>query len=192
MPRASRRPRALLRAALGLAVLLALGFAVDALILVRARVRADGSAAIGVQALAVPTAAAKAIGTPSSLQAHQESRTLEDELRGSRPSPLRRLSKAARPGGSDVWSLAMIGITLALAVCGGLIAAGRRFLPQGAGGGVKVIGRVSLSPKHSVYLLEVGRRRLLVGAGPQGAPALISELDDFAEIAGNTPAGVES
>jgi flagellar protein FliO/FliZ len=190
MPRASRRRRAL-RAAVGLAVLLALGFAVDMLVLVRARVRADGSAAIGGQAQAVPTAVAEAIGTPSSAQPHEEPRNAEDELRSSRLSPLRRLSKAARPGGSDTWSLAMIGITLALAVCGGIIAAGRRFLPQGAGGGVKVIGRVSLSPKHSVYLLEVGRRRLLVGAGPQGAPALISELDDFAEIEANSPAGVE-
>jgi flagellar biogenesis protein FliO len=134
---------------------------------------------------------AEAIGTPSSAQPHEEPRNAEDELRSSRLSPLRRLSKAARPGGSDTWSLAMIGITLALAVCGGIIAASRRFLPQAAGGGVKVIGRVSLSPKHSVYLLEVGRRRLLVGAGPQGAPALISELDDFAEIEANSPAGVE-
>ena len=190
MPRASRRRRAL-RAAVGLAVLLALGFAVDMLVLVRARVRADGSAAIGGQAQAVPTAVAEAIGTPSSVQSHEEPRNAEDELRGSRLSQLRRLSKAARPGGSDTWSLATIGITLALAVCGGIIAAGRRFLPQGAGGGVKVIGRVSLSPKHSVYLLEVGRRRLLVGAGPQGAPALISDLDDFAEIEANSPAGVE-
>jgi Flagellar biosynthesis protein, FliO len=190
MPRASRRRRAL-RAVLGLAVLLALGFAVDMLVLVRARVKADGSAAIGGQAQAVPTAVAKAIGTPSSVQPHEEPRIAEDELRGSRLSPLRRLSRAARPGGSDTWSLATIGITLALAVCGGIIAAGRRYLPQGAGGGVKVIGRVSLSPKHSVYLLEVGRRRLLVGAGPQGAPALISELDDFAEIEANSPAGVE-
>jgi hypothetical protein len=40
---------------------------------------------------------------------------------------------------------------------------------------------MSLSPKHTVYLLRVGRRVLLVGAGPQGAPALISELDDLDE-----------
>jgi len=190
MPRASRRPRAL-RAALGLAVLLVLGFAVDVLVLVHARVRADGSVAIGGQTQAGPTVAVDVIDTPARVQAREESRIAEDELRGSRPSPLRRLSKAARPGGSDIWSLAIIGITLALAVSGGIIAAGRRFLPQGVGGGVKVIGRVSLSPKHSVYLLEVGRRRLLVGAGPQGAPALISELEDFAETEGSAPEGVE-
>jgi flagellar biogenesis protein FliO len=191
MPRASRRPRALVRAALGLAVLLALGFAVDALVLVQARVRADGSATTESLGQTVPIAAYEAIRALSGSRPREESRTPEDELKASRPSTWRRLSKAAHPGGSDTWSLAMIGITLALAVCGGIIAAGRRFLPQGAGGGVKVIGRVSLSPKHSVYLLEVGRRRILVGAGPQGAPALISELDDFAEIDGDTAQGVE-
>jgi hypothetical protein len=191
MSRASRKPRALLRAALGLAVLLALGFAVDGVILVRSGVRADGSPAIGGQARADRTTAAEPILTPWRAQAQEESRTPEDELRGVRPPPWRRLSKAARPGGSDTWSLTMIGITLALAVCGGIIAAGRRFMPQGAGGGVKVIGRVSLSPKHSVYLLEVGQRRLLVGAGPQGSPALISELDDLALLEGNAREGVE-
>ena len=44
---------------------------------------------------------------------------------------------------------------------------------------MQVVGRVSLSPKHSVYLLRIGRRVLLVGAGPQGAPSLIAELDDL-------------
>jgi hypothetical protein len=190
MPRASRRPRALARAALGLAVLLALGFAVDALVLMRARVRADGSAAIRGKTQPVPTVAADPIGAPSSLQSHERSRTPADEPTGSRPWPLRRPSRAAGPGGPDTWSLAMIGITLTLAVCGGIIAAGRRLMPQAAGAGVKVIDRVSLSPKHSVYLLRVGRRRLLVGAGPQGAPALISELDDCVEIEGNSAEGV--
>jgi flagellar biogenesis protein FliO len=95
---------------------------------------------------------------------------------------MNRLTKTARPGGSDTWSLAMFGITLVLAVCGGIVAAGRRFLPQRAKGEVQVISRVSLSPKHAVYVLRVGRRVLLVGAGPQGAPSLISELEDYLEV----------
>src|SRR5262249_31540684 len=99
-----------------------------------------------------------------------------------RPVFLGHSPKVPRLGGSDTWSPAMIGITLALAVCGGIIAAGRRFLPhQGAVVGMQVVGRVSLSPKHTVYMLRVGRRMLLIGAGPQGAPALISELDELAE-----------
>ena len=192
MPLASRRPRALARAAVGLAALLSLGFAVDALLLVRARVKADGSSTIGGEARAVPTVASELIDIHSSLPSHEQSRPAQDELTVSRPTPLRRLSRAARPDGSDSWSLVMIGITVTLAICGVGIAAGRHFMPQGAGGGMKVIGRVSLSPKHSVYLLEVGRRRILVGAGPQGAPALISELDDFAEIEGQAAEGAES
>ncbi len=106
-------------------------------------------------------------------------------MRGDLPA----LDDRRAPGGSDSWSLVIIGITLALAVCGGIIAAGRRFLPQGAGVGMQVVGRVSLSPKHSVYLLRVGRRVLLVGAGPQGSPSLISELDDHAEIEPDPPRG---
>ena len=151
--RQSRHSRRALRAGLGLAVVLALGFAADAFVLLTARARADAAS------------------------------TLPD-LEGTRRTALASaLTRAARPHKSDVWPTAMIGVTLALAVCGGLVAAGRRFLPQGTGAGMQVIGRVSLSPKHAVYMLRVGQRVLLVGVGPQGAPALISELDDLAEIA---------
>jgi hypothetical protein len=99
-----------------------------------------------------------------------------------RPSGLAGLafgSKANRAGGSEGWGPGWAGIALALAVCGGLVTAVRRFRPAGAAGSVEVVGRVSLSPRHSVYLLRVGRRVLLVGAGPQGPPALISELDEL-------------
>ena len=88
-------------------------------------------------------------------------------------------SKANRTGGSEGWWSGWAGITLALAVCGGLVTVARRFRPAGVTGSVDVVGRVSLSPRHSVYLLRVGRRVLLVGTGPQGPPALISELDEL-------------
>jgi flagellar biogenesis protein FliO len=71
---------------------------------------------------------------------------------------------------------------LVLAAGGGLAAAARRFRPGSATGAVQIVGRVSLSPKHSVYVLRVGRRVLLVGAGTQGPPALISELDELPEF----------
>jgi flagellar biogenesis protein FliO len=76
----------------------------------------------------------------------------------------------------------MAGIMLAVAACGGVVAAARRFSSQNAAGELRVISRVSLSPRHTVYLMRVGRRVFLVGAGPQGAPALISELDELVEI----------
>jgi flagellar biogenesis protein FliO len=86
----------------------------------------------------------------------------------------------------------MAGITLVLAVCGVVVAAVRRLSSQGPAAAIRVVSRLSLSPKHSVYLLRVGRRVLLVGAGPQGAPTLISELDDLTEIEPNPRAGEES
>jgi flagellar protein FliO/FliZ len=85
----------------------------------------------------------------------------------------------------------MVGITLALAVCGGIYAVCRRFLPQSAAGAVCVVSRVSLSPKHSVYMLRIGRRVLLVGTGPQGAPSLIAELDDLPGVEPNLGQGGE-
>jgi flagellar protein FliO/FliZ len=187
VPQACRRRRAP-RAALGLAVVLALGFAVDAVVLVTTRARADAAAPAPVD-----KARQSASAGPSDDQAlspvRGESALREDGPRASHAAIFHRLAKGARPGGSDSWSLVMIGITLALAVCGGMIAFARRFLPQGAGVGMQVVGRVSLSPKHSVYLLRVGRRVLLVGAGPQGSPSLISELDDLAEIEPDAPRG---
>jgi hypothetical protein len=105
----------------------------------------------------------------------------DDGSRTSRSVIARRLSSAARGSNSDGWYWGMAGITLVFAVCGGLVASARRFLPQGAGAGVQIVSRVSLSPKHAVYVLRIGRRVLLVGSGPQGPPALISELDDVSE-----------
>jgi hypothetical protein len=85
---------------------------------------------------------------------------------------------SSRPRLGDGWSAGLGGVALVLAVCGGLAAAAQRLLPRAASGDVRVVGRVSLSPKHTVYLIRVGGRTLLVGAGPQGAPVLISELSD--------------
>jgi flagellar biogenesis protein FliO len=43
---------------------------------------------------------------------------------------------------------------------------------------MKVVARVGLSPKHAMYMVQVGHRLLVVGTGPQGAPSLITELDE--------------
>lgn len=82
---------------------------------------------------------------------------------------------------SGGWWPGMAGIALALAVVGGIAVVGRRFAPGPSPGSVQVVGRVSLSPKHSVYMLRVGGRVLLLGAGPQGPPTLITELVDIPE-----------
>ncbi len=134
------------RAGLLLAVVLVLGFAADALVMVTTQAHARPAR--------VPTAADKNPGSGF--------------FAASLPRP-------ARLAGPEKWSAVTIGITVALAACGGVLALGKRFSPQRGGAGIQVVGRVSLSPKHTVYMLQVGHRVLLLGAGPQGAPALISE-----------------
>ncbi len=72
-------------------------------------------------------------------------------------------------------------ITAALAVCGGMLTIYRRLFPATGAGAMQVVGRMSLSPRHNVYVVRVGTRMLLVGTGPQGAPSLITELDESRE-----------
>ena len=104
-----------------------------------------------------------------------------DRAKRPRTSGVLRLGNSlggARWTGTDSgWSGAAC-IGLVLAICGGVAVAARRLGPRGAAEAVQVVGRVTLSPKHTVYLLRIGRRVLVVGAGPQGPPALITELDD--------------
>jgi hypothetical protein len=38
---------------------------------------------------------------------------------------------------------------------------------------IRVVARASLSPRHTLYLVETAGRVLVVGTGPQGAPNLI-------------------
>jgi flagellar biogenesis protein FliO len=140
---------------------------------------------------ALPTATAilasilpRASSAPSEWPARVEANNNKGRASAARPasSPwLSRLSRKPPGAGSDSWWLIMGGMALALAVWGGVTILSRRFAPRGASGAFQVVGRVSLSPKHTVYLLRVGQRVLLVGTGPQGAPSLLGELDDFAE-----------
>jgi flagellar biogenesis protein FliO len=86
-------------------------------------------------------------------------------------------------GKSGGWWFGTAGIALALALFGGISLASRRFLPQASSGGfLGVVGRASLSPKHTVYLLKVGERVLILGAGSQGAPTLLGELTEPADL----------
>ena len=106
-------------------------------------------------------------------------RKVEDHSRPSSRLLLpRRSSSAGRERGSDAWYLALAGVAVLLGAVGGLALAARRFNLRPGSGMLHVVSRVSLSPKHAVYLVRAGGRVLLVGTGPQGAPSLISELDD--------------
>ncbi len=92
----------------------------------------------------------------------------------------------ARGPNSSGWWLGSAGITLVLAVCGALCVAARKYWPQESVGALRIVGRVSLSSRHSIYLVRAGERVLLVGTGSQGAPSLLGELTD--EVAMTRPA----
>jgi flagellar protein FliO/FliZ len=190
--RKSRRRHRALRAVVGLAIILALGFAADAIVLMTTRAHADAGASSEAVANGQRSASAEASGDRSPPSVGVKSGPRPDDNRAARATLFHRLAKGSRPGGSDPWSLGMIGVTVGLAVLGGIVAVSRRFLPQTAGVGMHVVGRVSLSPKHTVYMLRVGRRVLLVGAGPQGSPSLITELDDLGEIDAEPPRGEQA
>jgi hypothetical protein len=107
-----------------------------------------------------------------------------------RGSAVRRADGDAEGAGG--WWLGTAGIALALAVCGGISVLTRRGWPQlHAGGLLRVVGRASLSSKHTVHLLSVGDRVLIVGTGPQGAPSLLGELTDPDDLRRLTPRGDE-
>jgi flagellar protein FliO/FliZ len=113
---------------------------------------------------------------------------LEPGAPPARPFPPRGMvvrRTAEQSEGTGTWWLGTGGIALALAICGGLSVATRRGWrwPQIASAGtLRVVGRTSLSPRHTVHLLSVGGRVLIVGTGPQGAPSLLGELTDPDEL----------
>jgi flagellar protein FliO/FliZ len=96
------------------------------------------------------------------------------------------------------WWLGTAGMALLLAICGGVCVGARKYLPRDSSGLVQVVGRVSLSPRHSIYLVRAGRRTLIVGAGAQGSPTLLGELgelepdqEQFTDRPSDTPATAE-
>jgi len=138
------------------------------------------------------------MGRPADAAAPAPSPVGADALQ--RPAPPRGEPAAAkrnpnpegrRPKGDGRWWLGTAGVALALAACGWVSIAARRFGPKpgsGPSSAIRVVGRTSLSPKHSVYLLDVGGRVLIVGTGAQGPPSLLGELNDADEFARPGPA----
>jgi flagellar biogenesis protein FliO len=113
---------------------------------------------------------------------------LEPRVAAARPFPPRGSvvrRSPERPEGTGGWWMGTAGIALALAVCGGISLATRggwRWAQVNTVGTVRVVGRTSLSPRHTVHLLSVGHRVLIVGTGPQGPPSLLGELTDPDDI----------
>jgi flagellar biogenesis protein FliO len=156
--------------------------------------RIDGPFATSPISLPAPSDVKPSIPTPPSAALGEGPVRSDAKLStsGTRPGSsawLNRLARKSHGTGPELSWLFMAGMTLALAICGGVRILARRFAPRVGDGAISVIGRVSLSPKHSVYLLRVGPRVLLIGAGPQGAPALLGELDDLPQDAASSEDG---
>lgn len=115
---------------------------------------------------------------PPPVEARQPVARRSDGRRGAGDSP---------SGGSGGWWLGTAGIAVALAVVGGASLASRRFLPSRDSGPIRVVGRASLSPRQSVFLVRVGDRVLILGAGSQGPPSALGEVTDPAELARLAP-----
>jgi hypothetical protein len=102
-----------------------------------------------------------------------------------RPSHRSTSGRQAGTVSSSRWWLVVAGTAVVCATCGWLSLASKR----GRLGlartrpALEVVGRASLSPRHSVYLLRAGERVLIVGAGAQGPPALLGEITDSQELA---------
>ncbi len=149
-------------------------------------------------AVAAGAAATSSISTPPPASAAAPegparglARSWGEGARAAGPAWVSRLARKSQGAGPDSWWLGLGGMALALAICGALGIIARRFAPRVAHGAIQVVGRVSLSPKHTVCLLRVGQRVLLVGTGPQGAPALLGEFDQLAELSPRLEEGDE-
>ncbi|MFO0950601.1 MAG: flagellar biosynthetic protein FliO [Isosphaeraceae bacterium] len=130
-------------------------------------VRGAAVALAVISACAAPRGIARAQG-PDAAEARVGRRLiLSRDANGGVGAPARPEGQGG-VGGS--WWLGTAGVVLALG--GGRLgepggAAGSR--PRALSATALVVGRTSLSPKHTVYLLQAGGRVLIVGTGPQGA-----------------------
>ncbi len=89
-----------------------------------------------------------------------------------RPDPSTRSAVKSASG----WWLGPAGVVLLLGVVASASWAARRYqlLPAREAGWLEVVGRVPLSPRHTVYAVRAGDRMLIVGTGAGGAPTLLA------------------
>ena len=70
------------------------------------------------------------------------------------------------------------GVAAALAVFGAIGLTAKKVRPASDSPSLRVVGRTNLSPRQTVYLVQVGERTLILGAGSQGPPTLLGELTE--------------
>ena len=85
------------------------------------------------------------------------------------------------PGGYGVALLQTLLALLAVSILAWVVLrwASRRGFGLGVGlgrGRVRVLERVALDPRRAIYLVQIGDKVLLIGAGDGAAPAVLSEM----------------
>jgi flagellar biogenesis protein FliO len=83
---------------------------------------------------------------------------------------------AALSSPTSGWWLSSAVVAALLAVCGAICVGARKHWPQSSTVALRIVGRTSLSPRHSIVLVQAGPRTLMIGLGPQAAPTLLGEL----------------
>lgn len=109
-----------------------------------------------------------------------------------RPSPEKISSTTAQPAAlqlntaAESWRLGgLVPLIIVLGVMAGAYYVVKRFAPgavKADGGLLSVVSRAALSPKHSIALVRVGRRFVLVGISGDNIASL-SEVTDEEEVA---------
>jgi hypothetical protein len=96
-------------------------------------------------------------------------------------------------------SLALVGVCLcALIALRFLSRRGFGPLLLGVGGGatgsagLRIVQRLPLEPRKALYVVALGKRRLLIATGESGAPRLLAELEPDAEGATDASRGPEA
>jgi len=151
--------------------------------------------------------AANAVGAPSAapLRLSPSGVTIPHTARdaGERPVSEEGESSASgrvRPGRAAAWyQSGPVALAIVLGVVGGGYVLLRRFVPGTRardGGVMQVVARVTLTPRHSVVLVRLPRRLMLVGLAPDRVNALasIEEPEEVAELLSRlqVPAGLRA
>lgn len=135
---------------------------------------ADGK---GIATQSGPPSAAPSVSSPRSLHRRSPLRTSDDSV-GTSTQP---------------WYRSTLGsLVIVLAIIGALYIAVRRFVPTkrltGGDGSMVIASRIPIDAKHSLALVKVGQRFLVVGISPDRLDSLceIAETGEVADLAART------
>lgn len=84
------------------------------------------------------------------------------------------------------WSIPIAALALAGLGVTSLIQQRRRRATAPGSPPLQVVHQTRLGPRHSLYIVRLGNRTLLVGAGAQGAPTLLTECESSVELLDTT------